>query len=227
MSSPFAHLSMITKNTFIDVEEAQEHDDSRRRSASMPPSVGRGVQGQQGADEVVVAQLRRLDAIVREGAKPARFEASPTRFDSQATAESPTRGPRWSSSGEEEAGPMVSESPSLGSAGHAAGTCRPCAFARSSAGCKFGDSCNFCHLVSEHPESVRMRPCKGKRERFKRTMAAIEEQVSKNPDLLSGGGLSLPAFVDRNPQARARVMAQLAQVAAEAYRGAGSAGALR
>lgn len=60
----------------------------------------------------------------------------------------------------------------------------------------------------------------GKRERFKRTMAAIEGKIAQNPDLLSNGGLNLPAFVDRNPQARARVMAQLAQVAADAYRGA-------
>jgi len=109
-------------------------------------------------------------------------------------------------------------SPSLGSAGHAERACRPCAFARSLAGCKFGAACNFCHLVAEHPETVRMRPCKGKRERFKRTMAAIEGKIAQNPELLSNGGLSLPAFVDRNPQARARVMAQLAQVAAGAYR---------
>lgn len=54
-----------------------------------------------------------------------------------------------------------------------------------------------------------------------RTMAAIEGKIAQNPDLLSSGGLMLPAFVDRNPQARARVMAQLAQVAADAYRGAG------
>lgn len=37
----------------------------------------------------------------------------------------------------------------------------------------------------------------------------------ENPELLSDG-LSLPAFVDRNPQARARVMAQLARVVATA-----------
>lgn len=45
-------------------------------------------------------------------------------------------------------------------------------------------------------------------------MAAIEGKVAQNPELLGSGGLVLPAFVDRNPQARQRVLAQLAQVAA-------------
>lgn len=110
---------------------------------------------------------------------------------------------------------------SIGSIAHAEKQCRPCAFARSSAGCKFGMLCNFCHIVAEHPEAVRARPCKGKRERFKRTIALIEERVANDPDFFSGGGLTLPAFVDCNPRARARVMAQLAQVAADSYRNRG------
>lgn len=109
--------------------------------------------------------------------------------------------------------------PSVGSAGHGLGKCRPCAFARSSSGCKFGAECSFCHLVAEHTEQVRMRPCKGKRERFKRAMAAIEGKVAQNPELLDDGALVLPAFVERNPHARERIMAQLAQVAAEARGG--------
>mmetsp|Transcript_92610 Transcript_92610/g.267417 ORF Transcript_92610/g.267417 Transcript_92610/m.267417 type:complete len:248 (-) Transcript_92610:537-1280(-) len=237
--SDFAQLSMTVKNGFLDVVDMATSSTSgaRRRPSSMPPAICRRAHAEGSSDpdlEAAAAQLVRLDSIVRDGAKPERLSG-------MSTVPSPSHAqgsPRWSSfdSGaeEEDATPTSASGsptmqprsmdidsfyPSAGSAGHAAGTCRPCAFARSPAGCKFGVSCNFCHLVTEHPESVRMRPCKGKRERFKRTMAAIEEKVAENPDLLSGGGLVLPAYVDRNPEAKARILAQLAQVAAEAYRG--------
>mmetsp|Transcript_33769 Transcript_33769/g.97033 ORF Transcript_33769/g.97033 Transcript_33769/m.97033 type:complete len:297 (+) Transcript_33769:113-1003(+) len=106
---------------------------------------------------------------------------------------------------------------SIGSQGHATGDCRPCAFARSNAGCKFGASCRFCHIVAEHPESVRVRPCKGKRDRLKRQMDAIEKAVANDPDLLASGSLVLPPLVDRSGKARSRVMAQLSQIAADAF----------
>eukprot|EP00429_Kryptoperidinium_foliaceum_P084267 CAMPEP_0176233934 /NCGR_PEP_ID=MMETSP0121_2-20121125/26076_1 /TAXON_ID=160619 /ORGANISM="Kryptoperidinium foliaceum, Strain CCMP 1326" /LENGTH=368 /DNA_ID=CAMNT_0017573335 /DNA_START=57 /DNA_END=1164 /DNA_ORIENTATION=+ len=105
---------------------------------------------------------------------------------------------------------------SVGSQGHASGSCRPCAFARSAAGCKFGAECQFCHEVADHPEAVRVRPCKGKRERFKRQMAAIERAIAEDPDLYDRGGLSLPALADRSDRARSRIMAQLQEAAAEA-----------
>jgi len=159
------------------------------------------------------AQLPHLDAILRGVATPSALGSLAS------TAVATPKAQRWSDdngSDDDAATTASAASPSVGSAGHAAGSCRPCAFARSSSGCKFGAACNFCHLVSEHPESMRMRPCKGKRERLKRTMAAIEEQVAQNPGAFDKGGLNLPSFVDRNPQARARVLAHLAQVAAQA-----------
>mmetsp|Transcript_29449 Transcript_29449/g.83928 ORF Transcript_29449/g.83928 Transcript_29449/m.83928 type:complete len:268 (-) Transcript_29449:32-835(-) len=113
---------------------------------------------------------------------------------------------------------------SVGSAGHATRECRPCAFARSSSGCKFGTDCHFCHIVEEHPESVRVRPCKGKRERLKRQMDAIEKAVAEDPDLLTSGKLALPPLLDRGSSSRIRVMAHLAQVAADAYRIRGGGG---
>lgn len=107
---------------------------------------------------------------------------------------------------------------SVGSQGHATRTCRPCTFARSTVGCKFGADCQFCHEVADHPEAVRVRPCKGKRERFKRQMAAIEKAISEDPDLYYQGQLSLPALADRSDRSRSRIMAQLSETAAGAYR---------
>mmetsp|Transcript_23148 Transcript_23148/g.66439 ORF Transcript_23148/g.66439 Transcript_23148/m.66439 type:complete len:251 (-) Transcript_23148:324-1076(-) len=107
---------------------------------------------------------------------------------------------------------------SVGSQGHTQRRCKPCAFARAPPGCKFGAACCFCHVVAEHPEPVRVRPCKGKRERVKRQLAALEQAISKDPELLAAGNLVLPALVERGEAARARVMAHLSQVAADAYR---------
>lgn len=39
--------------------------------------------------------------------------------------------------------------PSIGSAGHYNGTCRPCAWEPKAGGCSKGSACNFCHLCEE------------------------------------------------------------------------------
>lgn len=54
-----------------------------------------------------------------------------------------------------EPAPGTQELPSVGSAGHAAGTCRPCAFVQKG-GCENGAGCRFCHLCN----SARRRPGK-------------------------------------------------------------------
>lgn len=47
-----------------------------------------------------------------------------------------------------------SQLPSKGSAGHAVGTCKPCAFQHTK-GCENGEECSFCHLCS--PEELKRR----------------------------------------------------------------------
>eukprot|EP00403_Amphidinium_massartii_P032099 CAMPEP_0178438082 /NCGR_PEP_ID=MMETSP0689_2-20121128/35373_1 /TAXON_ID=160604 /ORGANISM="Amphidinium massartii, Strain CS-259" /LENGTH=227 /DNA_ID=CAMNT_0020060401 /DNA_START=78 /DNA_END=761 /DNA_ORIENTATION=+ len=46
--------------------------------------------------------------------------------------------------------------PSVGSAGHAAGTCKPCAFFHTK-GCRHGTQCEFCHLCDEGEKKRRRR----------------------------------------------------------------------
>merc|ERR1712146_367499 len=51
---------------------------------------------------------------------------------------------------EEESETMNPTLPSVGSIGHFAGTCRPCAhFHRKQGGCKNGKECIFCHLCDD------------------------------------------------------------------------------
>lgn len=101
---------------------------------------------------------------------------------------------------------------SLGSRGQLSGACRPCAFARSAGGCKFGVSCDFCHFTEEHPPAKSLRPGKGKRARIRKAMASLEQQVARDPELLTSGELHVPKLVDLNPWARCRATALLAQL---------------
>mmetsp|Transcript_101258 Transcript_101258/g.292828 ORF Transcript_101258/g.292828 Transcript_101258/m.292828 type:complete len:243 (-) Transcript_101258:61-789(-) len=103
--------------------------------------------------------------------------------------------------------------PSLGSLKHALGTCRPCAFARSSQGCKSGTACLFCHFPMEHQQQMRSRPCKGKRDRMKKHITRLEREVATNPSLVNGDSLHIPQFLESTPQAKARLRTRLEFVA--------------
>jgi hypothetical protein len=56
--------------------------------------------------------------------------------------------------------------PSIGAALHATGNCKPCLFVHSKVGCNNSAECSFCHFV--HGRSHKARPCKNKRERYKK-----------------------------------------------------------
>jgi hypothetical protein len=58
--------------------------------------------------------------------------------------------------------------PSLGSARHDVGACKPCLFVHTEAGCQKGALCDFCH--QPHKRKSKPRPCKGKRDRYRRLL---------------------------------------------------------
>jgi len=64
------------------------------------------------------------------------------------------------------------EPTSLGSEGHDA-NCKVCLFVFSPAGCENGVLCTFCHF--NHKRAHRPRPCKGKRNRFRKLVARVEQ----------------------------------------------------
>jgi len=66
---------------------------------------------------------------------------------------------------------------SVGSALHDQGTCKPCLFRYTSTDCKNGYNCAFCHL--SHRRGSRNRPCKGKRDRYKKLIARQDETVGE------------------------------------------------
>lgn len=63
------------------------------------------------------------------------------------------------------------EPTSIGSVGHPA--CKPCLFVHTDMKCERGVTCRFCHF--EHRRRSRPRPCKGKRERYRKLLTKFAE----------------------------------------------------
>jgi len=63
---------------------------------------------------------------------------------------------------------------------HKTGTCRPCHYVATKAGCMNGAECEFCHLP--HPRRARQRPCKTKRLQFKRVVNRLAEANRNSPE---------------------------------------------
>jgi len=63
--------------------------------------------------------------------------------------------------------------PSLGSALHKVGSCKPCLFMHTTSGCPNGAFCDFCHLIHRKEKA---RPCKGKRDRCKKLLQRMQHE---------------------------------------------------
>lgn len=66
--------------------------------------------------------------------------------------------------------------PSVGSARHDQGACKPCLFVHTEVGCQNGTLCEFCHLP--HKRKSKPRPCKGKRDRYRRLLMRMEADAN-------------------------------------------------
>uniref|UniRef100_A0A7S4QMH1 C3H1-type domain-containing protein n=1 Tax=Alexandrium monilatum TaxID=311494 RepID=A0A7S4QMH1_9DINO len=75
------------------------------------------------------------------------------------------------------------ELPSIGSAKHAGGACKPCLlFRQEGVGCKWGSECAFCHL--EHRRSSQPRQSRSKRDRLRMLLIrakAAEHEEQQQP----------------------------------------------
>merc|ERR1712176_473035 len=86
---------------------------------------------------------------------------------------------------------------SLGSIKHDTGDCKPCLFynsKNSKTGCQNGIMCHFCHL--SHNRKNKPRPCKGKRERYRKLIQRMES-LNCDPNTLKGNS-ALISSVDSN-----------------------------
>jgi hypothetical protein len=67
---------------------------------------------------------------------------------------------------------------SLGSARHDFGECKPCLFVNTNVGCQNGAGCDFCHFT--HKRKSKPRPCKGKRDRYRKLLTRMEQNAGGN-----------------------------------------------
>lgn len=106
---------------------------------------------------------------------------------------------------------------SEGSLKHFTGTCRPCAFKVTRSGCDAGLSCRFCHF--SHPEAnrIRARPCKGKRDRIRKLVGKICEQIDNNPYGVGIQEHMLPPSLKADARSKARLYAQITRHAEKVH----------
>mmetsp|Transcript_117804 Transcript_117804/g.333975 ORF Transcript_117804/g.333975 Transcript_117804/m.333975 type:complete len:254 (-) Transcript_117804:194-955(-) len=100
---------------------------------------------------------------------------------------------------------------SIGSVGHAAGTCKVCLFAHSKAGCTNGMYCSFCHFYHKRPKRKnKLRPSKGKRDRYRKLVHHLTGQIKSQPETFDMNTVELPPSIAANESMRAKLFAKLA-----------------
>jgi len=98
--------------------------------------------------------------------------------------------------------------PSTGSRLHEVGMCRPCVFVRQS--CVYGEDCSYCHFA--HPKKSKNRPCKGRRERFRKQVSQMEQMILANP-AVDHSSFALPHSLQAVPELKARFDRKVALLA--------------
>lgn len=96
---------------------------------------------------------------------------------------------------------------SIGSINHASGGCNPCLFMLTNDGCSNGILCNFCHF--QHKRKTKPRPCKGKRDRYRKLVVKIEAMIEENPWEWHSNLEDLPPSIVENPALKQKLMSKL------------------
>lgn len=98
---------------------------------------------------------------------------------------------------------------SIGSMLHASGMCKVCVLAHSGT-CPHGVLCSFCHLPHRRARRKNaMRPCKGKRDRYRRLVTRLEHEIEIDPDGFDVNKVELPPSIVSNEIAHAKLLAKL------------------
>lgn len=139
--------------------------------AAQPLLAGKDVDGPESSDGVSEQRRTWADMADAGATTSASASASPEE-NSQGASESgsdlpwPGTAQAWLSCGAETACPAEGAHPSVGSEGHDAKLCKPCAFFHTK-GCTSGESCLFCHVCPPHEKQdrkkLRRRQCQGLR----------------------------------------------------------------
>lgn len=147
-------LRLTICRTFVHAELVSEQPVRRPRSCSAPPSSSneydRGAQDAGAADTLKMRKIRSPSITSRTSTEPGSIS-----LDSDGELSSDSQSPQASPI-EPFACRSVEALSSVGSAGHWAGTCKPCAYFHTR-GCTAGAACTFCHLCSSDERKKRRK----------------------------------------------------------------------
>jgi len=103
---------------------------------------------------------------------------------------------------------------SLGSLRHVTGNCKACIF-HAKGSCSNGIACTFCHCKHSEEDKEencsKLRPCKGKRRRYKKLIARLQERIETDPFNFELESEKLPSFVATNSTVKAKVLSNINQ----------------
>jgi len=98
---------------------------------------------------------------------------------------------------------------------HARGKCIPCRFYSLKGGCRNGAACGFCHTCSSEPDeregpgAKSRRPCKGKRDRYKKLLDRLTAQCDNEAHIFDIDGITLPQAVMGDDKLYSKLRARL------------------
>jgi len=225
-ADPWTQAHIQVQNTFLTVspplcETVSGFTEVRRQISDPTSSRSSSLSSGQSQSYNDISSSTRLDGP--EGSRQKRYSRERTK-----------REERGSSSKSEHKKPQADqtcdypldesgEPTSKGSALHAEGTCKPCAFHLTSSGCAMARDCRFCHLPHKSTGKVRLRPCKGKRKRTKRMFDRLTTQIEQDPESFDPTALELPPSIEQNSVVKGRLIGRLKEFADQVRAGRSSA----
>jgi len=99
---------------------------------------------------------------------------------------------------------------SLGSSGHHDNECKACLFMHTKTGCHNGILCEFCHFWHKRcRRKNKLRPCKGKRDRYRKVVTRMEQAIEDNPDALDDEVDRLPPSIATNELLKTKLLSKM------------------
>merc|ERR1712190_482986 len=75
-------------------------------------------------------------------------------------------------------------------------------------GCSMGITCEFCHFPHQK-RTGKMRPCKGKRDRYRKFVDRLIHLIDEDPDSFNLRNVELPPSIASNEDARTKLVTEV------------------
>lgn len=99
----------------------------------------------------------------------------------------------------------------VGSLLHESGRCKPCLYRDASEVCADGLLCRFCHLShkARQRRRTKLRPCKGKRDRYRKLVSRIADTIKADPFAWSAEAMEVPPSIAANTALKKKLTSRM------------------